>query len=274
MGGKIFSSIAKARMRSNGNRIDWMASQHDLGPKVYASSRDGILMQWLDGAGLNETIVHSSSDWIDSVASRLASFHSLEVPPRPPHMLWETLQIMMHMTHGDDSVVIRDHVCRQQELLETLNLPVVVGHGDFKPSNIVGDRFIDFETSGMNYRAFDIAKLFRTDYPTQLTDDNMNVFLECYLLVSSECLVDHSKEIELFKLETKLLEPLTVGACKLFTTSIARLIERTVLFLMHVFVLSHTLVAGSSSLFCLLGHCGPGERREMEPACGRAIGEL
>lgn len=205
---KLFSSIAKQRMKIGKNRVDWMACKSGLGPKLFASSKDGLLMEWLDADGLNETIVHSTSDWVEAVASQLAKFHAMETPPRPPNMLWETLNTMMDMTTQDDCFV-RDEVFRQQRLLEPLNLPVVLGHGDFKPSNIIGDRFIDFETSGMHYRGFDLAKLFRTDNPTKLSSDNMNTFLEYYTLSSSLPAEDIKKELHWLKLETELMEPLT-----------------------------------------------------------------
>ena len=211
MVGKLFSDIAKERMKSNRNRVDWMASEHGLGPTLYASTNEGILMEWLGGEGLTETIVHSTTDWITDVAPRLAAFHSMEIPPRPPHMLWETIDIMETMTRRDARLAhIEDEVLRQRELLEPLNLPVVLGHGDLKPSNIIGDRFIDFEVSGMHYRGFDLAKLFRTDHPTVMSVDNMNMFLECYLKAVQDEGDDCKRTLDMLKLETKLMEPLTV----------------------------------------------------------------
>lgn len=210
MVGKLFSSIAKRRMTVHGTRVDWMASKRGLGPKLFASTNNGILMEWLDGDGLNETIVHTTSDWIEHVAHRLAAFHSMQVPPDHPHMLWETMEIMMDMIK--DTSLVREEVKRQRELLEPLHLPVVLGHGDFKPSNVITDRFIDFEISGMHYKGFDIAKLFRTDHPTELSDDNMHAFLECYLQASSGADDDCTRNIEQLRLETRLMEPLTVRA--------------------------------------------------------------
>jgi len=210
MAGKLFSSIAKERMKSNGNRVDWMASERGLGPKLFASTTDGILMEFLDAVGLTEYIVHSTSDWIECVAPRLTKFHAMEVPPRPPHMLWETMEIMMGMTN--DASLVRHEVSRQRHLLEPLNLPLVLGHGDLKPTNIIGDIFIDFETSGMHYRGFDLAKLFRTDHPTGLSDANVNAFLDCYLHTSPVPSREYEWELDFLKLETKLMEPLTVSA--------------------------------------------------------------
>lgn len=202
-------------MKSNGSRVDWMASKRRLGPHLFASTNDGILMQWLEGDGLTETTVHTSAGWIETVAPLLDEFHSIETPPRPPHMLWETMQVMMDMTtKGTPGFsAIREHVLRQRELIEPLNLPVVLGHGDLKPANVVGHHFIDFEVSGMHYRGFDVAKLFRTDRaPTQVSEDNMNAFIKCYLRSSVHYIDDDYKnEMELLKMETKLMAPLTVS---------------------------------------------------------------
>lgn len=206
---KIFSIIAKQRMGNHHCRIDWMASRRGLGPKLVASTKDGILMEWLSGEELNETIVHSSTDWIETVAPQLAEFHTMEIPPRPPHMLWLTMDIMMDMTQ--DASLVRDEVLRQHDLLEPLNLPVVLGHGDLKPSNVMVDRFIDFEVSGMHYRGFDLAKLFRTDHPTGMSDEIMNAFIECYLQATFIPFVDAKRRFEQLKLETKLMQPLTVS---------------------------------------------------------------
>ena len=166
-------------------------------------------MEWLDSEQLNETIVHSSKEWIVDVALQLAEFHSMEVPPSPPHMLWKTIEIMMDMTN--DASLVRDQVLRQRELLEPLNLPVIFGHGDLKPTNVMGDRFIDFEVSGMHYRGFDLAKLFRTAHPTELSDEIKDAFLECYLKEFSMSVINLQNELQLIKLETKLMEPLTVS---------------------------------------------------------------
>lgn len=213
---KLFSTIAKRRMRIHGTHVDWMASKQGLGPKLFASTSDGILMEWLEGEGLNETIVHTTSDWIETVATSLAAFHYTEIPPSHPHMLWETMEIMMDMMiPNKEASLVRDEVMRQRELLEPLHLPIVLGHGDLKPSNIIGGRFIDFEVSGMHYRGFDLAKLFRTDHPTELSDDNLNAFLECYLRASPETGGDCTRDIEQLKLETKLMEPLTVCTVRL-----------------------------------------------------------
>ena len=210
MVGKLFSKISKRRMPSqNKHHIDWMASKQGLGPKLFASTDDGILMEWLQEESLNATTVHGSVEWIARVAPRLAAFHYMETP-HPPNVLWESMNVMIRMMQ--DASLVERQVWRQRESIEPLDLPTVLGHGDLKPSNIIGDRlprFIDLEISGMHYRGFDLAKLFRTDHPTYMTEGNLKRFLECYIR-SSPIPVKGDRELDLLRLETKIMEPLTV----------------------------------------------------------------
>ena len=211
MVGKLFSRLAQHRMpMENRYHVDWMASECGLGPKLFASTDNGILMERLDGDSMDEAMVHGSSEWIERVATRLAAFHTMETPS-PPNMLWRTIQIMLDMTEG--AAELEEKMSKQRESLEPLDLPIVLGHGDLKPSNIISrepPRFIDLETAGMHYRGFDLAKLFRTDHPSEMTESNLNAFLECYLCALPISIFPRRKELDLLKLEVKLLEPLTV----------------------------------------------------------------
>ena len=69
---------------------------------------------------------------------------------------------------------------------DALDLPLVLGHGDLKPSNVMHDAtaqppisFIDFELCGMNYRGYDLFKLFRTS--ADMSTANLRSFLAAYL---------------------------------------------------------------------------------------------
>ena len=69
---------------------------------------------------------------------------------------------------------------------DALRLPVVRGHGDLKPSNVMRSTrraaevtFIDFELAGCHYRGYDLFKLFRTN--GRRSPDNMRTFLRSYL---------------------------------------------------------------------------------------------
>ena len=253
MVGKLFSNLAKRRMPSqNRHHIDWMASKHGLGPKLFASTDDGILMEWLEDESLNATTVHGSVEWIARVAPRLVAFHYMETPD-PPNVLWESMNVMMMMMQ--DASLVERQVSRQRASIEPLDLPTVLGHGDLKPSNIIGEkipRFIDLEISGMHYRGFDLAKLFRTDHPTYMSEDNLKLFLEHYLR-SSPILVNSDKELDLLRLETKIMEPLTVSIVYYSNT-----LTVSVSFVRHSQP-SFTPVARSGRFLCLFSVLGPRE---------------
>jgi hypothetical protein len=57
----------------------------------------------------------------------------------------------------------------QRRRLAGARLPLVFAHGNFKPQNVIfedGDvRLIDFDSSGRNYRGYDLVKFFRRDEP-------------------------------------------------------------------------------------------------------------
>ena len=111
--------------------------------------------------------------------------------------------------------------------LGALNLPVVLCHGDFKPSNIVAVNdyaserssvkdivLIDYELSGPGYRGFDFYKLFRTSKCSRQNDANMKAFVRSYLRSSESVDNDASLTIESTLVEQvlsemKLFEPMT-----------------------------------------------------------------
>ena len=93
---------------------------------------------------------------------------------------------------------VRAEVVRMRERCAALELPVVYGHGDLKPSNVmrrdatvpahpldhaIGNddaiSFIDFELAGAHYRGYDLYKLFRT--ADDFSNANVRMFLESYL---------------------------------------------------------------------------------------------
>ena len=73
---------------------------------------------------------------------------------------------------------------------DALNLPLVYGHGDLKPSNVMecaaaagGVCFIDLELAGDHYRGYDLFKLFRTS--EQMSRANLRAFLRDYLAATA-----------------------------------------------------------------------------------------
>ena len=150
---KLFSPLARARMKNSGfepGQVDSILADRHLGPQIYAASDRGILMEHLPSKALTEEQVHrrgrideemeSSSKLLRAVAVGLARMHSAfkfpAVAEKYPNMLWHTVNIMLSMIPSDDKsrLDLEREVTWQRKILEELNLPTVLGHGDFKPS--------------------------------------------------------------------------------------------------------------------------------------------
>ena len=134
---------------------------------------------------------------LQSVANSLAKLHtttidtsSTTLAKKNKNMLWSCCRVFLNQLHDNpNNKELYDYYARQleiqQERLDALELPVVLGHGDFKPSNIIllpgeiGAKFVDWETCGYHYRAYDLAKLFRTT-TTDNQSEARNLFLQYY----------------------------------------------------------------------------------------------
>merc|ERR1719464_1588840 len=89
-------------------------------------------------------------------------------------MLWRTMDKMMaavarrtDLPKGLPSLdEMRSEISAARVALSKRAPRVVLGHGDFKPSNVMEHagsvRLIDFELAGPNFRGFDLMKAFRT----------------------------------------------------------------------------------------------------------------
>ena len=185
---KLFSPLAKLRLepplRGSG---DELAGEAGLGPRLLFRSADGLVTTFVEGDTLSEVDMHAiASETPQLIAPRLAALHALPPPAAQaggPPVLWRFIESMLE--HTDSKAlppsVSFDRVCaevaRMRERCDVLQLPVVHGHGDLKPSNIMrrppeatahllehdvlltaGRKavdqicFIDFELSGLHYR--------------------------------------------------------------------------------------------------------------------------
>ena len=115
--------------------------------------------------------------------------------------LWAFIRKMLtHIRSAPESAVasagiplaaVEAEVARMRERFGELQLPVVLGHGDLKPSNVMAGAdapppgadeavsFIDFELAGAHYRGYDLYKLFRTS--GELSQPGLRAFLRAYL---------------------------------------------------------------------------------------------
>lgn len=179
-------------------------------------------------------------DLLENVAKVLAELHRLPVPAQceGDPMLWRTMNKMLEAAArkpelwaegvpGLDAISLEAN--KAQMAVEMGEFPIVLCHGDLKPSNVFlaklgpspllgglasdiwdgilrfkGDKifFIDHELGGPNYRAFDLMKLFRT--ADKSSDSSMDHFLSAYARNMQQDLADIRKETKLFECLTWL----------------------------------------------------------------------
>jgi len=236
---KLFSPLAKYRLapdlRGHGDEV---AGAHGIGPRLHFRNAQGLICDFLPGDTLTEADMHGESVELPKlIAPRLAELHSLSLSDAATHsartarepVLWNFLDAMLsHVESGGDegarvaaSLIdvpqVRREVSRMRARFDALELPVVVGHGDLKPSNVMltaseGERicFIDFELAGAHYRGYDLFKLFRT--AGKMSTRNLKVFLSEYLdALPGAPTRAESRELMLEEIyaETLAAEPLT-----------------------------------------------------------------
>ena len=217
---KIFSPMAAVRVPPHLLGLaDLTASDRGVGPRVLYRSSRGLVMEYVEGVGLTEDDVlggpagrfgGGGSDLCRALGRALGIWHS--TPPPPPlritpspgasNVLWTSLDAMLRFLGHDDASLppgvrrdgwtisrLRDGARSLREDLDGLGDrgllgPIVMGHGDFKPANVLVRRrdgpeaageppgaeasprdedmvLIDLELSGPNYRGYDVCKMFR-----------------------------------------------------------------------------------------------------------------
>mmetsp|Transcript_14927 Transcript_14927/g.45305 ORF Transcript_14927/g.45305 Transcript_14927/m.45305 type:complete len:365 (+) Transcript_14927:1121-2215(+) len=225
---KLFSPLAKLRLTpAMRGAADASASDEGLGPRVLYSSSDGLVTDFISGRTLTESDIHAPAAHrgvLRALAPRLAALHSVRLPAGAPVVLWHFMDEMLAqievggaaLPRGVSAAAVGSEVRRMRSRFEALELPVVNGHGDLKPSNLMipastaaaapsasasaaagstGSAsagaaplptvtFIDFELAGAHYRGYDLYKLFRTS--GHLSHKNMRAFLRDYLRCLAE----------------------------------------------------------------------------------------
>ncbi|CAB9527272.1 Choline/ethanolamine kinase [Seminavis robusta] len=258
---KIFSDLAKKRVDPNQNfmgEVDELLHNECLGPKVLAHTPDALLMEYIDGHVLTESIIfdpHNGLSICSAVGDALGRMHSLQgvhtdtdVQCTNNNMLWHALDVMLSSIDekfqlstpsGDTWTLakLQDTIGICRDRLEGLKAPCVpVGHGDFKLSNVMMTgatneiRFIDFELTGTHYRGYDLAKFFRSS--TQSTSPDIRArhqkaMWESYhrrtgdgIDLSASSLAEAVSQLEW---EAQLLEPMTWLEAAAFFLSMATL---------------------------------------------------
>merc|ERR1719323_2710117 len=195
---KCYTELAYLRVDAEAiGCVDKLAGERGAGPRVLFSNPQGLIMERVDGRTLEEIDMHKGHGRLmDLVARAIASLHQLPVPTvcGSSPMVWRTIDKMIETAKRrpelwPQGMPSSDEVCREivasRQLLEVENFPVVLCHGDFKPSNVIlnaGEEsvtIIDHELAGPNYRGFDLMKIFRTD--SQTCSSSMRMFFQSYL---------------------------------------------------------------------------------------------
>jgi thiamine kinase-like enzyme len=197
---KEFSALSRARSTSSAFATDRLSEAHGS-PQQLFSCHHGVIHNFCEGkVELTEADVGTSGSraTVQSVARAVANLHCTPtsrlppgIPPTP--MVWVSVETMLRrlvqhtaagkMPAAPASRTWNVHevvqVCaRERALIERAGYALVLGHGDLKPTNVLARRsrsqidqddgysdavLIDFELSGVNYRGFDLCKLFRND---------------------------------------------------------------------------------------------------------------
>jgi thiamine kinase-like enzyme len=219
---KLYSELAKSRVdfKTRGV-VDIAAANAGLTAMVYKSLPDGIVHEFIPGRVLSEMDIHGGCDSavIDNIARKLAQLHYLPIPKEfsGTALSWVFMGRMMTRIKASSQSLpewvtvsqIESHIDFVRKALDAADAPVVLCHGDFKPSNIMLTNesscdvmLIDFELAGPNYRGFDLMKLFRTN----LSEDTerLKQFAQQYVLAT-----DLGEDPAALIHEMKLFEPLT-----------------------------------------------------------------
>ena len=214
---KLYSKVAKIRMtadngKSSAGEMDIYFSRLSLGPRVIYSDSDGLVMDFMDGVTLDESNIHGKygNELCEQLGHLVSDLHSHTVTAieegsyvtLEKNMLWLTLDRMMNnicyysnempFPKGWTFEKVVDEIDFVRNAIDPLNLPQVLSHGDLKPTNVMLLReesssfrhkvsFVDFEISGLNYRGYDIYKLFRTSNSSKYSSNNMEVFIKSYV---------------------------------------------------------------------------------------------
>jgi len=202
--------------------VDVLAGEAGLGPRVLYSGPSGMVMERAPGRTLEEPDFHcNDAPLLASVARALAGLHNLPVPKacEGEPMLWRTVDKMMEVAAqrpdlwpsegmpGLGPVLVEIMRAKQAPTVQASK--VVLGHGDFKPSNIMlhegAVKLIDFELGGPNFRGFDLFKVFRT--AEGFSDTSMREFLRRYLAAAGEPCSE--EDVLGLAVEARVFEPLT-----------------------------------------------------------------
>lgn len=221
---KCYTDLAFLRLDPEAmGSVDTIVGQAGIGPYVRYSSRQGLVMDRVDGHTLEEKDVHKDDlALLERLAKAVSRLHRLPVPEacKGPPMLWRSIDRTVSVASDKLELwpldmpsidVVKKEIRWAKDALKRISPKIVLSHGDLKPSNVISDKnrsevhIIDCELGGPNYRAFDLMKIFRT--AKERSHNSMRHFFHKY---SEE--VDGSaseRSVDMLVTEAEMFEPLT-----------------------------------------------------------------
>lgn len=225
---KLYSELALKRMELSGFKVgelDIQMGKAGLGPTIYNTTKTHMIMEQLQGSVLTQQALCQPNieSMLDAVSKTLAKLHCLPTKNNE-NMLWKCCHMFLDKLdqYGETELFqfYSEQIHFQQQKLDQLKLPTVLGHGDFKPSNIImientnEAKLVDWETCGCHYRAYDLSKLFRSITTGTEGKGNSQVVTNQRLFLKQYCQYianDNASQCgpEQVLLESKLLLPMT-----------------------------------------------------------------
>merc|ERR1712217_595561 len=203
--------------------VDRLAGERGVGPRVLFSNPQGLVMERVQGRTLEECDLHrTDAHLLGMVAQAIASLHKLPVPEvcGSTPIVWRTMDKMIEVAKRRPELwpqempspeTVCGEVADSRRMLDGADFPVMLCHGDFKPSSVILATnedcvtIIDHELAGPNYRGFDLMKVFRTD--SQSSALSMKMFFSSYLKSMGQPSTD--VQVAALVREAKMFEPLT-----------------------------------------------------------------
>ncbi|CAN4077942.1 unnamed protein product [Withania somnifera] len=147
-----------------------------FGAKLLGVFRNGMVLSFIDARTLTPSDMKNPK-LAAEIAKQLRKFHQLEIPGSKEPQVWNDLlkffknASTLQFDEGEKKIKyetisfqeVHNEIIELKELTDRLNAPVVFGHNDLHPGNLMLNEdkeelyLIDFEFGSYNYRGFDIG---------------------------------------------------------------------------------------------------------------------
>uniref|UniRef100_A0A8C5M6G4 ethanolamine kinase n=1 Tax=Leptobrachium leishanense TaxID=445787 RepID=A0A8C5M6G4_9ANUR len=156
-----------------------LLGDHGCAPTLYCTFQNGLCYKFMRGLALGPEHVRDPHI-LRLIAHEMARYHCIPAHNGciPKSELWKKMEKYLSILHIDEGLqvrlpegtpslkVLKEELFWLQKYLPTLESPIVLCHNDLLCKNVIYNeekghvRFIDYEYSGYNYQAYDIANHF------------------------------------------------------------------------------------------------------------------